>query len=270
MPEMYGVAAAITPSSSTASHHGNATPLSSAGARAELHRQHADDPEGREAERPDDQAAPGQRQGWQCRRVGGARHHVEGRQPERREQPPGDADGVDRGRRRRRRGPGPARPGRARSRPRWAAAAADAPPGTATPPRGPGRGTPASAPLPRRGARWRRRTRPGAGRPRTGRRREPGATPGEAGASDRRRARTVGTSRSTAAPAMRRNTTEPGVQPVSINDLAKGPEVAKVTAATNASRSPALVDLVDIVHRLSGAKVSYTGYSRSMYRQESM
>ena len=53
---------------------------------------------------------------------------------------------------------------------------------------------------------------------------------------------------------MRRKTTEPGVQPASISDLANGPEVAKAAAESSATRIPAPVERVDIVHNLSGVK----------------
>jgi hypothetical protein len=47
-------------------------------------------------------------------------------------------------------------------------------------------------------------------------------------------------SSSNAAPEIRRKTTEPGVQPLSSNDLAKGPAVANVIAESSAIRMPAL------------------------------
>ena len=75
---------------------------------------------------------------------------------------------------------------------------------------------------------------------------------------------------SSAAPAIRRKTTEPGVHPVSSSDFATGPDVANVAAESRAIRRPAPVVLVDIVHHLSGVKVWDTSYSREIDRQESM
>ena len=225
-----------------------------------------------EGDRSDDQAAAGEGQRRKCSLVG--RCPTSGRRTPGRARPavPRPRRCRRSGRRRTRRARGPARPGPARSprSGRRLRAARRRRAGTARPPRAPARGTPASAPRPRRGARWRRRTPAGAGRRRTARRPQPGATPGEAGASDPSRARTVGTSSSSAAPAIRRKTTEPGVQPgveERLGERARGGERGRReqrdqdsgTGGPGGHRSPPV-----------RSKSRYTGYSRSMTCQESM